>query len=116
MLLAELQQEFALRDERRVLKSMSRGYVKGFVSVQSCLPGHLKVQVEERTVLLVAVDDTNTGQVVYSGATAELVIGDYKLMSKMPEGTFLPSVDEKADDRGRFPRISDTSCMICSFF
>ena len=42
-----------------------------------------------------AVEDTYTDQLVYCGAKPELTIGKCKPSSKMPEGTVIPSAEEK---------------------
>ena len=63
-------------------------------------------------VLVPAVEGVHTGQFVYCGAKAQLVIGNVLPLSKMPEGTVIAMCEEKATDRGRFARTSGTSCMI----
>merc|ERR1711869_69906 len=46
------------------------------------------------------------------GSKAQLTIGNIMPLAKMPEGTVISMVEEKATDRGRFARASGTSCMI----
>ena len=62
--------------------------------------------------LVVAVGDTYTGQLVQCAAKAELTIGNCKPISMKPAGTVISSVEEKADDRTRLSRTSDTPSMI----
>jgi large subunit ribosomal protein L8e len=98
------------------------GYVKGLVKEIIHDPGRgaplARVVFRDiykfklRKELFVAVEGTYTGQFVYCGAKAELAIGNCKPIGKMPEGTVISSVEEKAADRGRLARTSGTSCMI----
>eukprot|EP00403_Amphidinium_massartii_P028756 CAMPEP_0178398332 /NCGR_PEP_ID=MMETSP0689_2-20121128/14718_1 /TAXON_ID=160604 /ORGANISM="Amphidinium massartii, Strain CS-259" /LENGTH=255 /DNA_ID=CAMNT_0020019091 /DNA_START=105 /DNA_END=872 /DNA_ORIENTATION=+ len=60
----------------------------------------------------VAVEGTYTGQFVYAGAKAQLAIGNVLPVNKIPEGTSVAMVEEKAADRGRIARCSGTSCLI----
>ena len=48
-----------------------------------------------RKELIVEVKDTYTVQLVHCGAKPELTIGSCKPSSKMPEGTVIPSVEER---------------------
>ena len=59
-----------------------------------------------------AVGDTYTGQLVHCAANAELTIGNCKPISKKLAGSVISSVEEKADDRTRLSRTSDTPSMI----
>ena len=54
----------------------------------------------------------STGQLVFCGAKAVLTIGDCKTSDKMPEGTIIPCVVEKADICGSMARTSNASFMI----
>merc|ERR1719439_136272 len=65
-----------------------------------------------RKQLWVAVEGLHTGQFVYCGTKAQLSVGNVLPLAKMPEGTVISMVEEKATDRGRFARASGTSCMI----
>jgi len=60
----------------------------------------------------VAVEGLHTGQFVYAGAKAQLTIGNCLPLSKLPEGTLISMVEEKASDRGRIARAGGTSCMV----
>jgi large subunit ribosomal protein L8e len=59
-----------------------------------------------------AVEGLHTGQFVYCGAKAQLSVGNVMPLGKMPEGTIISMVEEKARDRGRFARAGGCSCMI----
>merc|ERR1711988_990821 len=54
----------------------------------------------------------HTGQFVYCGSKAQLAVGNVLPLAKMPEGTVISMVEEKATDRGRFARAGGCSCMI----
>jgi len=60
----------------------------------------------------VAVEGTYTGQFVYCGAKAQLTPGNVLPIGKLPEGTVVSMVEEKASDRGRLARAGGTSCMV----
>jgi len=60
----------------------------------------------------VAVEGLHTGQFVYCGSKAQLSIGNVLPLGKMPEGTVISMVEEKASDRGRLARASGCNCMI----
>lgn len=62
--------------------------------------------------LFVAVEGLHTGQFVYCGSKAQIAVGNVLPLGKMPEGTIVSMVEEKASDRGRFARAGGTSCMI----
>jgi len=71
-------------------------------------PYRFKLQKE----LWVAVEGLHTGQFVYCGSKAQLAIGNVMPLGKMPEGTVVSMVEEKASDRGRIARAGGCSCMI----
>jgi len=60
----------------------------------------------------VAVEGMHTGQFVYCGDKAQLSIGNVLPLKKLPEGTVISMLEEKAADRGRYARASGTSCMV----
>merc|ERR1719421_956061 len=62
--------------------------------------------------LFVAVEGVHTGQFVYCGSKAQLAVGNVLPLNKLPEGTIISMVEEKAADRGRMARASGTSCII----
>merc|ERR1719463_721038 len=59
-----------------------------------------------------SVEGVHTGQFVYCGAKAQLTVGNCMPLNKMPEGTIVAMVEEKASDRGRLARTSGASCII----
>jgi len=62
--------------------------------------------------LMVAVEGLHTGQFVYAGAKAQLAVGNIMPMNRVPEGTVMSQVEEKAADRGRMARAGGASCMV----
>jgi len=60
----------------------------------------------------VAIEGTYTGQFIYCGVKAELTPGNVIPIGKLPEGTVVSMVEEKASDRGRLARTSGASCMV----
>jgi large subunit ribosomal protein L8e len=54
----------------------------------------------------IAPEGLHTGQFVYAGAKAELKVGNILPLSKVPEGTVISNVEERAGDRGKLARAS----------
>jgi large subunit ribosomal protein L8e len=71
-------------------------------------PYRFKLQKE----MWVAVEGLHTGQFVYAGSKAQLAIGNVMPLGKMPEGTVISMVEDKASDRGRIARAGGCSCMV----
>uniref|UniRef100_A0A7S3R4K3 Ribosomal protein L2 C-terminal domain-containing protein n=3 Tax=Eukaryota TaxID=2759 RepID=A0A7S3R4K3_DUNTE len=64
--------------------------------------------------LFVAAEGLYTGQFVYCGKKANLVVGNVKPLGSMPEGTIICNVEEKAGDRGALARASGDYGIIVS--
>jgi len=98
------------------------GYMKGLVKKIMHDPGrgapiaevvfNDPVRFKLNKELFVAVEGLHTGQFVYCGSKAQIAVGNVLPLAKMPEGTVVSMVEEKASDRGRFARAGGTSCMI----
>mmetsp|Transcript_31185 Transcript_31185/g.56974 ORF Transcript_31185/g.56974 Transcript_31185/m.56974 type:complete len:251 (+) Transcript_31185:82-834(+) len=73
---------------------------------------HHPYQYKLQKEMWVAVEGTYTGQFVYCGAKAQLAIGNCLPVNKIPEGTSVAMVEEKASDRGKLARAGGTSCLI----
>merc|ERR1711951_19553 len=56
--------------------------------------------------LMVAAEGMYTGQSVYCGKKAQLVIGNVMPIGNMPEGTIVCNLEEKSGDRGKVARAS----------
>lgn len=68
----------------------------------------------KKNELMVACEGMYTGQQVLSGAKATLHTGNIVPLGKVPEGTYVCNVEEKAGDRGHLARSSGTYCLIVS--
>merc|ERR1711907_136337 len=98
------------------------GYIKGVVKDILHDPGRgaplAKVvfrdtyRYKQRTEYFVAVEGMYSGQYVYAGKKAGLVIGNIMPVSAMPEGTIVSNVEAKHGDRGSFARASGASAII----
>lgn len=98
------------------------GYMKGLVKNILHDPGrgaplcevvfHDPYRFKLKKELWTAVEGLHTGQFVYCGEKAQLSVGNVLPLRKMPEGTVISMVEEKATDRGRFARAGGCSCMI----
>jgi hypothetical protein len=53
-----------------------------------------------------------TGQFVYAGKKAKLVVGNILPLAEMPEGTLICNLEETAGDRGKVSRCSGDYCTI----
>jgi large subunit ribosomal protein L8e len=101
-----------------------QGYIKGVVKQIIHDPGRgaplAQVVFRDpyryklRKELFIAVEGMYTGQFVYCGSKAELVIGNCLPLGKMPEGTTVCNVEEKPGDRGSLARASGNNCIIIS--
>merc|ERR1711957_776970 len=98
------------------------GYIKGLVKRIIHDPGrgapiaevvfHDPYRYKLKKELVPAVEGCHTGQFIYAGAKAQLTVGNVLPLAKMPEGTVISMVEDKALDRGRIARASGTSCMV----
>jgi len=98
------------------------GYIRGLVKRIIHDPGrgaplaevvyHDPYRFKLNKYLLTAVEGMHTGQFVYNGTKAQLAVGNILPLGKMPEGTVISMVEDKALDRGRIARASGTSCMV----
>jgi len=92
------------------------GYVKGIVKEIIHDPGrgaplakiHFRNPYKFKTDkhLMVAAEGMYTGQFVYCGKKAKLVIGNVMPIGQMPEGTIASNVEQLPGDRGTFARGS----------
>mmetsp|Transcript_11775 Transcript_11775/g.20216 ORF Transcript_11775/g.20216 Transcript_11775/m.20216 type:complete len:264 (-) Transcript_11775:151-942(-) len=92
------------------------GYIKGIVKdiVHDSGRGAPLAKVEFRDPyryrkskeLFVAAEGMYTGQFVYCGKKASLVVGNVMPLSQMPEGAIVCNVEGKSGDRGKLGRTS----------
>lgn len=93
-----------------------KGYIKGVVKDIVHEPGRgapvAKVQFQDpyrfkRTnQLICAAEGMYSGQFIYAGKKAKLVVGNILPLSAMPEGTLICNLEERAGDRGKISRCS----------
>merc|ERR1712146_756410 len=55
---------------------------------------------------------THTGQFLYCGKKAQLIVGNTLPLKSMPEGTVISNVEVRAGDRGVIARCSGDYCTI----
>merc|ERR1712224_970554 len=65
--------------------------------------GFIKGVVKE---IIPAVEGTYSGQFIYCGAKAQLVVGNTLPLKSMPEGTVISNVEVRPGDRGVIARCS----------
>jgi len=100
------------------------GYLKGLVKEIIHDPGRgaplavvqFKHPYKYKTVKynFIAVEGLYTGQFIYCGKKANLVIGNVLPIGIMPEGTIISNVESKVGDRGSFARASGNYATIIS--
>mmetsp|Transcript_47952 Transcript_47952/g.63468 ORF Transcript_47952/g.63468 Transcript_47952/m.63468 type:complete len:258 (+) Transcript_47952:22-795(+) len=73
-------------------------------------PYKFKTQKE----LMVCAEGVYTGQFVYFGKKAKLVVGNVLPVGEMPEGTIASNVEQRAGDRGTFARCSGDYVTVVS--
>eukprot|EP00127_Corallochytrium_limacisporum_P000528 Clim_evm3s16 gene=Clim_evmTU3s16 len=61
---------------------------------------------KKSTELFVATEGMYTGQFIYAGKKAALVVGNILPVGQMPEGTVICNLEEKTGDRGSLARAS----------
>ncbi|ODV90210.1 hypothetical protein CANCADRAFT_1939 [Tortispora caseinolytica NRRL Y-17796] len=109
--------------KHRVLDYAERqGYIRGVVQDIIHEPGRgaplAKVvfrdpyRYKKHTETFLATEGLATGQSVFAGKKASLVIGNVLPLSAMPEGTIACNVEEKIGDRGALGRTSGNYCII----
>mmetsp|Transcript_82118 Transcript_82118/g.160232 ORF Transcript_82118/g.160232 Transcript_82118/m.160232 type:complete len:232 (+) Transcript_82118:202-897(+) len=64
------------------------------------------------TQLICAAEGMYTGQFIYTGKKAKLVVGNILPVAEMPEGTLICNLEEKVGDRGKISRCSGDYCTI----
>lgn len=64
--------------------------------------------------LFVAAEGTYTGQFLYCGKKAQLVVGNILPVGSMPEGTIICNVEQKLGDRGVLAKASGEYCILMS--
>merc|ERR1711981_690246 len=62
--------------------------------------------------LVPAVEGTYTGQFVYCGKKAQLIVGNTLPVKSMPEGTVVSNLEVRPGDRGVIARCSGDYCSI----
>jgi large subunit ribosomal protein L8e len=101
----------------RVLDYAEReGYVKGVIKEIMHEPGRgaplARVQFQNPykhgrvTQLICAPEGSYSGQFIYAGKKAKLVVGNILPLSEMPEGTLLCNIESSPGDRGKIARCS----------
>ncbi|KAJ2778677.1 60S ribosomal protein L2 [Coemansia javaensis] len=98
------------------------GYVRGLIKEIIHDPGRgaplAKIQFRDayrfktRTELFIATEGMHTGQFVYCGKNAKLVIGNTMPVGQMPEGAIICNIEEKPGDRGSLARTSGNYATI----
>jgi len=101
---------------RSIDYSERNGYIRGLVKEIIHDPGRgaplAKVQFRDpyrfktNTELFIATEGMYTGQFVYCGKKAQLVVGNTLPVGEMPEGTIISNIEEKPGDRGSIARTS----------
>merc|ERR1712174_26190 len=61
-----------------------------------------------------ATEGMYTGQFIYCGKKAQLVVGNVLPLSSVPEGTIVCNVESKVGDRGAFARVSGCFAVVVS--
>ena len=64
--------------------------------------------------LFVAAEGTYTGQFIYAGKKAQLVVGNIMPVSAMPEGSIIATSRSKLGDRGVLAKASGEYCILIS--
>merc|ERR1712100_307681 len=100
------------------------GYIKGVVTDIIHDPGRgaplAKVtfrntrRFAHQKELFVAAEGTYTGQFIYAGKKAQLIVGNIMPVSAMPEGTIICNVESKLGDRGTLAKASGEYCILIS--
>jgi len=98
------------------------GYIKGVVTDIIHDPGRgaplAKVtfrntrRFAHQKELFVAAEGTYTGQFIYAGKKAQLVVGNIMPVSAMPEGSIICNVESKLGDRGTLAKASGEYCIL----
>ncbi|CDJ45361.1 50S ribosomal protein L2, apicoplast [Eimeria tenella] len=98
------------------------GYIKGLVTSIEHDPGRgaplavvsfrdaYRYRINKERML--AVEGLHTGQFIHCGKKADLTIGNVLPLGKVPEGTVVCSVEEKAGDRGTIAKTSGTFATV----
>lgn len=104
--------------------SERHGYLKGLVKEIIHDPGrgaplavvHFKHPYKYKTDKqnFIATEGMYTGQFIYCGKKASLVVGNVLPLSALPEGTIICNVESKTGDRGSFARASGNYATIIS--
>jgi len=100
------------------------GYIKGVVTDIIHDPGRgaplAKVtfrnskRFQHQKELFVAAEGTYTGQFLYCGKKAQLVVGNVLPVGNMPEGSIICNVEAKLGDRGVLAKASGEYCILIS--
>merc|ERR1712232_1536307 len=98
------------------------GYIRGVVKEIIHDPGRgapvAKVQFlnaykyKRDTELLIATEGMYTGQFVYCGKKADLVVGNCLPLNQVPEGTIVCNIEARQGDRGAFARGSGCFAVV----
>jgi len=100
------------------------GYIKGVVKDIIHDPGRgaplAKVCFRDpyryklRMETMIASEGMYTGQFIYAGKKATLLVGNILPVGSMPEGTIVCSLEEKTGDRGRIAKASGNYATVVS--
>jgi large subunit ribosomal protein L8e len=92
------------------------GFIKGVVKEICHEPGRgapvAKIQFQDpyrykrRTELFVAPEGMYSGQFMYAGKKAKLVVGNVLPLYSMPEGTLICNIEQQPGDRGKMAKCS----------
>jgi large subunit ribosomal protein L8e len=103
----------------------NQGYIKGVVKKIIHDPGrgaplaeiHFRnpYRYKKDKELMVATEGMYTGQFMYCGTKAKLVVGNVLPLHAMPEGTIICNLEETAGDRGKIAKASGDYCIIKGF-
>lgn len=64
--------------------------------------------------IIIASEGMHTGQFIYCGAKAKVVVGNVVPLSSLPEGTIICNLESSVGDRGKIAKASGDYCVIKS--
>jgi large subunit ribosomal protein L8e len=93
-------------------EGFAKGVVKSIVHESGRGAPIAKVQFQDpyrfqrKTELLCAAEGMYSGQFIYAGKKAKLVVGNIMPLSSMPEGTLVCNLESQVGDRGKIAKCS----------